>query len=63
MKTKWVDENFGKTVVVGVDRALSVSLLALDFSKFKNFLGNFFFPSGGEFATESVSFSFDTLHF
>ena len=62
MKTKWVDENFGKTVVVDVDRTFSVSLLALDFGRFKIFLGKFF-PLGGEFATVSVGFSFDTLHF
>ena len=30
-----------------VDRALSVSLLELDFSKFKNFLGNFFLLQEG----------------
>ena len=62
MKIKWVDENFGKTVVVDVDRTFSVSLLAPDFGRFKIFLGKFF-PLGGEFAAVSEGFSFDTLHF
>ena len=42
MKTKWVDENFGKTVVVDVDRTFSVSHLALDFLALKFSWENFF---------------------